>query len=121
MTYLKNGCNYHIFAKKYRMIIVTGAAGFIGSVLVKQLNIAGIEGIIVSDDFSSDDKNKNLDGKKFVKPIHRDDLFEWFDTNHKDVDFIIHIGARTDTTEFNKDIFDALNLNYTKQLWKRLY
>jgi ADP-L-glycero-D-manno-heptose 6-epimerase len=101
------------------MIILTGAAGFIGSVMLKQLNDKGIQDIIVSDDFSDEKKNKNLENKKFIQPIHRDDLPEWMDRNKEKIDFVIHIGARTDTTEFNKDVFDVLNLNYTKQVWER--
>jgi len=101
------------------MIIVTGAAGFIGSVLVGELNSVGFTELILSDDFSIEEKGKNIKGKQFVELVHRDDLFEWFDENYKKVDFVIHIGARTDTTEFNKDVFDILNLNYTKQLWER--
>lgn len=101
------------------MIIVTGAAGFIGSVLVSILNSMGKTDIIIVDDFSTAKKNKNLEGKKFIERVHRDDLFKWIDKNHERIEFIIHIGARTDTTEFNKNIFDILNLNYTKQLWQR--
>lgn len=101
------------------MIVVTGAAGFIGSVLTGKLNHAGIENLIVVDDFSDPIKNKNLVGKKFISPIERDDFFRWFDEHPDEITFVIHIGARTDTTEFNKDIFDILNLNYSKQVWLR--
>jgi ADP-L-glycero-D-manno-heptose 6-epimerase len=101
------------------MIIVTGAAGFIGSVLVGKLNQIGIKDIVIADDFSNEKKSKNLKSKEFTKLIHRDDLFEWFDKNADKVDFVLHIGARTDTTEFNKDVFDVLNLDYTKSLWDR--
>ena len=101
------------------MIIVTGAAGFIGSVLVSQLNLLGQNDLILVDDFSNDDKNKNLEKKQYIEKVHRDDLFNWMDNNIDKIDFVIHIGARTDTTEFNKDVFDILNLNYTKQLWLR--
>lgn len=101
------------------MIVVTGAAGFIGSVLTGKLNDAGFENLIVVDDFSNEKKNKNLDGKKFNKPVDRDDFFKWFDENHEDVSFVLHIGARTDTTEFDVKVFDILNLNYSKQIWLR--
>ncbi|NOY51833.1 MAG: ADP-glyceromanno-heptose 6-epimerase [Chlorobi bacterium] len=100
------------------MIILTGAAGFIGSVMLRQLNDAGFNDIVVSDDFSSGAKNKNLENKKFSQTVHRDELFAWFDKNQAKVDFVIHIGARTDTTEFDKNIFDVLNLNYSKQMWQ---
>ncbi len=100
------------------MIVVTGAAGFIGSCLVGRLNKAGIADIILSDDFSFADKNKNLEGKKFLEKIHRDEFPEWLQEHAKDVKFVFHIGARTDTTEFNEEIFKRLNVNYSKTLWK---
>lgn len=100
------------------MIIVTGAAGFIGSCMISKLNKEGINDIVISDDFSDENKNKNLINKTYKEKVHRKDLFHWLEKNYSDVDFIIHIGARTDTTEFNVAIFDELNLNYTKQLWK---
>ena len=101
------------------MIVITGAAGFIGSVVVKKLNLEGRKDLILVDDFSREDKNKNLENKVFEQKIHRDDFFQWFDEQYKDVHFVLHIGARTDTTEFNRKIFDVLNLNYSKQVWLR--
>lgn len=100
------------------MIVVTGAAGFIGSALVGGLNHAGIENLILVDDFSKIEKEKNLDSKKFEAKIDRKDLSDWLRSYSDEVDFIIHIGARTDTTEFNVEIFDELNLNYTKMIWE---
>lgn len=100
------------------MIIVTGAAGFIGSCMISKLNKEGFNDIVISDDFSDENKNKNLINKKYKEKVDRKELFQWLEKNNNDVDFIIHIGARTDTTEFNVTIFDELNLNYTKQLWK---
>lgn len=101
------------------MIVVTGAAGFIGSVLTGKLNKVELENLIVVDDFSNSEKNKNLENKKFIQPIERDDFFHWFDDHHDEVSFVLHIGARTDTTEFDTEIFDVLNLNYSKQIWLR--
>ncbi len=100
------------------MMVVTGAAGFIGSCLISKLNAHNFNYIIAVDDFSNEEKNKNLEGKKIQEKVHRDNFFEWLDKNHKLVEFIYHIGARTDTTEFDKAIFDRLNLNYTKEIWK---
>lgn len=100
------------------MIIVTGAAGFIGSCLVSKLNKEGFEDIVVVDDFSNEEKNKNLEGKKLSAKVDRNTFFEWLDENQKMVQFIFHIGARTDTTEFDVSIFDKLNIGYTQQMWK---
>lgn len=99
------------------MIVVTGAAGFIGSCLAAKLNQSGYKDIILVDDFSNPEKNKNLTGISYVEKIHRNDFFKWLEVNCTAIDFIFHIGARTDTTEFNRAIFDELNLNYTKQVW----
>src|SRR3954468_18834355 len=100
------------------MIIITGAAGFIGSCLVSKLNREGFIDLILVDDFSDPEKLKNLEGKKYSQKIHRDDFIQWLKENQRLVQFVFHIGARTDTTEFDKEIFDRLNLNYTKDLWK---
>ncbi len=100
------------------MIIVTGAAGFIGSCLVSKLNREGFTDIILVDDFSNPEKMKNLENKKYSQKIHRDDFIQWLKNNQRLVQFVFHLGARTDTTEFNKEIFDRLNLNYSKDVWK---
>jgi len=101
------------------MIIITGAAGFIGSSLVKKLNEENFNDLILVDDFSHEIKSKNLEGKKFTAKVHRNDFANWLDANHKLTQFIFHIGARTDTTEFNKEIFDVLNVDYTKMIWNK--
>ncbi len=100
------------------MIIVTGAAGFIGSCLVSKLNQEGFTDIILVDDFSDSEKMKNLDKKKYSQKIHRDVFIQWLRENQRLVQFVFHLGARTDTTEFNKEIFDKLNLNYSKDIWR---
>src|SRR6187399_15979 len=98
------------------MIIITGAAGFIGSCLIKKLNDERFFDIVLVDDFSDAEKNKNLvqrtphgEEKIFSKKVDRKEFISWLKENHRLVQFIFHIGARTDTTEFNKDIFDELN------------
>jgi len=100
------------------MIIITGAYGFIGSALVSKLNQEGYENLTLVDDFTKAYKKKNLEGKTFRQKIERAEFLEWLTKNASAVDFIFHIGARTDTAEFDKTVFDKLNLNYTKSIWQ---
>ncbi|MFO7998786.1 MAG: ADP-glyceromanno-heptose 6-epimerase [Bacteroidales bacterium] len=100
------------------MIVLTGAAGFIGSCLLNKLNNQGFKDIILVDDFSYPHKNLNLSGKTFRQKLERTIFFEWLEENHKQVNFVFHIGARTDTGEFDKAVLDRLNLNYSKEMWK---
>lgn len=101
------------------MIVVTGAAGFIGSCLISHLNEAGYTYIVAVDDFSKLEKTPNLEGKAIRERVERSLFFGWLDQHHEEVEFIFHIGARTDTTEFDKAIFDELNVNYSKQIWEK--
>jgi ADP-L-glycero-D-manno-heptose 6-epimerase len=99
------------------MLVVTGAAGFIGSNMVARLNEEGYREILLVDDFSREDKNKNIRTKKYIQQMHRDEFIEWLNQNGQQVEGVYHLGARTDTTEFDKDIFERLNLNYSKEVW----
>lgn len=100
------------------MIVVTGAAGFIGSCLIGKLNKERFLDVVAVDDFSREDKNKNLEGKTLTARVHRNDFHDWLQKNHRLVQFVFHIGARTDTTETDPRIFNALNLDYSKQVWQ---
>ncbi len=99
------------------MIVVTGAAGFIGSSLVSRLLEDGYRDIVVVDDFSKHEKDANLEGKKVSAFVERKEFITWLNQNHRFVQIVFHIGARTDTTEFDTTIFNELNLNYTKSVW----
>lgn len=100
------------------MIIVTGAAGFIGSCLISKLNQEGFNYIIAVDDFTKTEKLANLEGKAIQERVERNQFFDWLDQNAGEVEFIFHIGARTDTAEFDTEIFDELNVAYSKSIWK---
>ncbi|MGM0573460.1 MAG: ADP-glyceromanno-heptose 6-epimerase [Bacteroidota bacterium] len=100
------------------MIVITGAAGFIGSCLAGKLNREGHGDLVLVDDFASHEKMKNLAGKQFRKQVNREAFFEWFKQNHHHVSFVFHLGARTNTAEQNKAIFDRLNLQYSKSVWE---
>lgn len=101
------------------MIVVTGAAGFIGSCLISKLNQEGFSFIVAVDDFSKMEKLNNLKNKSIQEQVERSEFFTWLDKNKDEVEFIFHIGARTDTTEFDYAIFEELNINYSKEIWNR--
>ena len=105
-------------------IIITGAAGFIGSYMTGYLNNKGFENLILADEFPAhpggrdeQEKELNLHRKKFKVRVERDDLFEWLEKENPVVDFIFHLGARTDTTEFDYSVHEKLNLEYSKNIW----
>jgi ADP-L-glycero-D-manno-heptose 6-epimerase len=100
------------------MIIVTGAAGFIGSNLIQRLNQDNFNAIIAVDKFDNAEKSKNLVGLKIQEKVDRDLFIDWLAKNNELVEFVFHIGARTDTTEFDTQLFDRLNTQYTKNIWK---
>ncbi|MEI7472820.1 MAG: ADP-glyceromanno-heptose 6-epimerase [Chitinophagaceae bacterium] len=98
-------------------IVVTGAYGFIGSCMVSYLNQQGYENLILVDEFDRDEKELNLLNKKYKVRVERANFFEWLKIEKPVVDFIFHLGARTDTTEFDYAIHEALNLEYSKKIW----
>lgn len=102
------------------MIVVTGAAGFIASCLVGKLNQEGFKNVVVVDDFKNyPDKLKNLEQKSITEKVEREAFFNWLDANFRQVEFIFHLGARTDTTEFDTELLNHLNLEYSKQVWQK--
>ena len=99
------------------MIILTGAAGFIGSVVAGELNNKGYNDLILVDDFSKKEKERTYIDLKYKSLVDRNNFFEWFKENHEEVDFVVHLGARTDTTEFDWDVFQKLNVDYTETMF----
>lgn len=99
-------------------VVVTGAAGFIGSYLVSYLNRSGFRNLILVDDFSRPDKAPNLKGKDFSRQIHRDAFPEWWQQHPEAVAYCFHLGARTDTTEMDYEVHRRLNLEYSKTIWQ---
>ena len=98
-------------------IIVTGAAGFIGSCMVSLLNQHGYNNLLLVDDFSNTEKNENLGGKQFSAEIELEELASYLDIENPLVQFVFHLGARTDTTEFDYRVHERLNVNYSQFLW----
>ena len=101
------------------MIIVTGAFGFIGSCLTAELSRMGLgRKIIVVDNFYKTKKEANLEGLTIRDWIHRDLFLDWLETKSNHIDYVVHLGARTDTAEQSIELFDRLNLNYSKRIWE---
>ena len=99
-------------------IVVTGAAGFIGSCLVGLLNQQGFSDLILVDEFDRLDKVPNLEGKSFSAAVERDIFFDWLEENRPVIRAFYHIGARTDTTEFDYSVHERLNVIYSQKVWE---
>ncbi len=102
---------------KKSTIVVTGAAGFIGSCMAGYLNEQGFENLILVDEFDEDEKELNLHEKKYAVRIERENFFDWLDIEKPDIKFVFHLGARTDTTEFDYAIHQHLNVDYSQKIW----
>lgn len=99
------------------MIVITGGAGFIGSVLIASLNMERYTDIVVVDDFASEVKCRNLGGKIFREKVERFSFFDWLDRNEKQVQLVFHIGAKSATTGFDQSVYLEYNLEYSKKVW----
>ena len=99
------------------VILVTGAAGFIGSCMVGYLNRKGYNNIIIVDEFDDENKKSNYEDKKIIARVDRNELFDWLNDHPMKIDFVFHLGARTDTTEFDYSIHEKLNVDYSKKIW----
>jgi len=102
---------------KNSIIVVTGAAGFIGSCMVSYLNQQGFENLILVDEFEDEEKELNLLHKKYLVRIEREGFFDWIQREKHPVAFVFHLGARTDTAEFDYSIHQRLNVEYSQKMW----
>ena len=98
------------------MYIVTGGAGFIGSCVVRTLNDAGINDIVIVDNIASTDKWMNMRNKQYLKYVNKDEFLAQL-PSYRGVEAIIHMGACSSTTERDFDYLWKNNFEYTKALW----
>lgn len=98
-------------------IIVTGGAGFIGSCIVRTLNDAGINDIVIVDHIGSTEKWMNLRNKKYRTYINKNRLREILPKMWGGVEAVIHMGACSSTTERDFDYLYDNNFDFTRFLW----
>jgi len=103
--------------EKPAMILITGAAGFIGSCLLQYMNEQGIENIILVDKFTDAVKEKNWKQKKYKHLVDRELLLEWLDENKPNISFVIHLGARTNIADADHALLQELNTEYSEDIW----
>lgn len=101
------------------MIIVTGAIGFSGSCLISRLNAANFNAIVAVDVFDFPSNSRNLEGKKILYKIVQDDFFKWLDKSFEEVEFIFHLGTRTDAVETELGILRKADIDYSKLIWQK--
>ncbi len=100
------------------VIVVTGAAGFIGSYLTGYLNRMGYTQLILVDDFTVEKKMPNLQGKQYLHLIDRNEFFDWAADKANTIQYVFHLGARTDTTEMDYEVHRKWNLEYSIRMWQ---
>ncbi len=98
------------------MIVISGAIGFIGSCLIRFLNNKGYHDLILVDDFGRLHAGQNLNQCRYRQKIDRRVYLEWMLKNAATIDMVLHMGARTDTSETNIDLFNRLNLHYSQSI-----
>jgi len=99
------------------MILVTGAAGFIGSNIVASLNKQGYNKIIICDWLDHESKKKNIQKLNYEEIISPENLITYL--NHKNnIDIIIHMGANSSTTESNFRLMYNINTRFSRNIWK---
>jgi ADP-L-glycero-D-manno-heptose 6-epimerase len=101
-----------------KTILITGAAGFIAGHLAHVLSGYANYQLILSDDFSAADKTPNWSGLNQAILIPRDVLIDRLEAEGMMPDWVIHLGARTDTTEFDYAVHEKLNLHYSQAIWE---
>ncbi|HEY5236468.1 MAG TPA: NAD-dependent epimerase/dehydratase family protein, partial [Rhabdochlamydiaceae bacterium] len=99
-----------------KMIVITGAAGLIGSGVVRHLNDLGHANLILVDELDHPDKVKNLQEKHYQTLLPISGLFNWLQGRESEIGAFIHLGACSDTLEQNENYLLDNNTRYTQRL-----
>lgn len=103
--------------KPMQRILVTGGAGFIGSVVANSIADEGHYRAVVSDVFGKTDKWRNLSKHQIFEIISPADTMFWLESNARQLKAIVHLGAISSTTETDVDMILANNFSFSKDLW----
>lgn len=98
-------------------VLVTGAAGFIGARFVESCALSGMPLISVDAPLYFRDRKEHKD-VEFGIIVDREKLFEWLERERPPLRAIVHLGACTDTTEFDIDYLTKMNLAYSQRVWE---
>jgi ADP-L-glycero-D-manno-heptose 6-epimerase len=98
------------------MLLVTGAAGFIGSNVVASLNEAGRTDIAVNDVLGSDGKWRNLAARQIADFVPPADLMGWLDG--RKLEAVVHLGAISSTTATDGDLVVEANFRLPLRLFE---
>jgi ADP-L-glycero-D-manno-heptose 6-epimerase len=99
------------------MWVITGGAGFIGSVLAWKLNDEGLDDLLIVDRLGASDKWKNLRRRRYADYLEADDFLAQLTADRLGkIDGIVHLGACSSTTETDASFLVQNNYEYTKNL-----
>lgn len=99
------------------MYVVTGGAGFIGSVILKHMEAAGLGPLVCCDRLGTGDKWRNIAGRELADIVQPDDLFDFLEAHLASIDAVIHMGAISATTETDVDLISETNVRLSLRLW----
>ena len=100
------------------VLVVTGAAGFIGSVLVGELNARGRDDLILADRRSHLAERRHLRAARYAALVERTGLVDYLERLPRPPELVYHLGAHTDTSEADAGIFREYNLDSSKSIWR---
>ena len=100
------------------MIVITGGAGMIGSMIAWQLNQDGRDDLVIVDRQRHAEQWQNLCHRRYADYLDKDELLPWLDKHPDKVDAIIHMGAISATTERDWNRLLEDNIRYSQHLWQ---
>ena len=99
------------------MILITGGAGMIGSMIAWHLNQNGRDDLVIVDRMQHPDQWQNLCHRRYADYLDKTELLPWLSSGPK-VDAIIHMGAISATTERDFNLLAQDNVRYSQRLWQ---